>query len=296
MNETIGFFGASVTQQNDGYTKYLSKSMLTKHICFAYGGNHLNDAGIIFIDDVLKENLEYCFIDFFSTGYIQTDYNTIDYLDTIVYKFSQTKCKLIFLFFPRSDHIQRTSFYNFVKDYLQSKQLYYIDINDTVKYSNNLCRDTVHTTHYGSQIYAQIIYEKFKKDKSSITLPLLENLKKTKYCEPIQVLEVNKIFHKNVNLESDKCLILGFYLTIGPKSGIVSINSTKYTIWDSFCHYERTHINLRDIEIHGNLVIEVLQYDPDYSTCRRKYDFSNIRKELNILRIYYIGKSLHLNT
>jgi len=251
------------------------------------GGNHICNAGISFVDNVIEKKCKYCFVDFFSTSLIfpLTMHEMNAYLDTIVYKFTMSKCKLIFLFLPNGNHEKRIVFYQFVKKYLDSKNLYYIDVNNYLKHSSELCRDEVHTTNEGSIKYAEIICEKFQEDKHMIQLPT--DIVKTKYCD-IKHINVNKIFNKNVNIDGNG-VIIAAYLTIGPKSGIVEINAEKYSIWDIYCHYERKSFALNNIIMEGTTTINILQDDPDYSTCRRNITESNIEKELNIIDIYYLG-------
>ena len=202
MTNKIGFFGASVTQQQNGYTYHLSKKLNVEHICFGYGGNHIKDAGICCIDEVIKKNLNYCFIDFFSTGYISTDNKTIEYLDTIIYKFTKSECKLVFLFFLNSNHKNRIQFYKFLYNYLTSKKIYFIDINDHIEYSSMFCRDNVHTTDVGSIKYSDIIYNVFQRDKDKIILSPLD-IVKTKYCDNIKTLCVNKSFQNSFFIEGE---------------------------------------------------------------------------------------------
>jgi hypothetical protein len=52
------------------------------------------------------------------------------------------------------------------------------------------------------------------------------NIVNTRFCE-IKILEVNKIFNHNVILEGN-CIIIAFYLIIGPKSGIVEIDNNDH--------------------------------------------------------------------
>jgi hypothetical protein len=290
MNESIGFFGTSVTLQKNGYTHFLSEKLNTKNITYGYGSCHIDDAGICCIDNVLLENLTYCFIDFFSTGYTLINDSTLEYIDTINYKFTKNSCKMIFLFFPRIDHCKRNNFYDFVKKYLEDKKLFYIDINDHLEYSSEFCRDIVHTTETGSRKYAEIIYDIFQKEKENISLPV--DIVKTKFCD-IKKLDVNHIFKDNLILEGD-CKIIAFYLVIGPKSGIIKINDKKYNLWDEYCHYERKNFKLNNILINNKIDLEVSQEMIDYSSCRRDYDFSNIIKELNIITIYYTGNELKI--
>lgn len=296
LNDTICIFGASVTQQQSGYAVKLKDMMTTTNVhILGYGGNHLGDAGVCFLDNVIKIKPTYCFIDFFSTAYVKTDNLTTEYLDTIVYKLTNVKCRIVFLFMVRQDHDDEgtRTFYRFLKQYLNSRQLYYIDLNDHFKYSTELVRDTVHTTDIGSDKYAAKIYEIFK--QSNIMFP--RNITKTKYSDGIKILDVNKIFKNNVVLEGD-CLIVAFYLSIGRNSGIVEINNTKHQIWDEWCHYERNHFNLPQTVVNKHLEIKILQDAVDYSKCRREITNDtgvDIIKELNIIGIYYIGKKLELS-
>jgi len=292
MKDVISFFGASVTQQRNGYAVILSKKLLdTESHIFGYGGNHISDAGICFIDNILKTNSNYCFIDFFSTGYVSISESTIEYLDTIVYKLTKSNCKIIFLFLLRRDHDNRIKFYNFLKNYINSKNLYYIDINDYLKYNSDLIRDDVHTTDFGSEEYAKIIYDVFKKDIHKIEYPI--NITKTKYSDDIKVINVNKIIKDNIIFEGD-CLIISFYLIIGKNSGFIDINGVKKCIWDQWCHYDRHNFKLQNITVKDKLEIKILQDDVDYSTCRRNISETQINKELNIVDIYYIGDKLNI--
>lgn len=68
--EVIAFFGASVTQQKNGYARKLTKKLCQKENIFGYGGCHLKNAGIIFINKVLEIKPTICFIEWFSTGTI----------------------------------------------------------------------------------------------------------------------------------------------------------------------------------------------------------------------------------
>lgn len=259
---------------------------------FGYGGNHIDDAGICFIDNITKVNSNYCFVDFFSTAYVSISDSTIEYIETIIYKLTESKCKIIFLFFLCYDHDNRIDFYNFIKEYLNNKNLYYIDINDFLKYDSKLLRDNVHTTEFGSEEYAKIIYDKFQKDKNIIEYPI--NIVKTKYCiNNLNKLQVNKIFKDTLFLEGD-CLIIAFYLIIGPKSGIIEINGEKESIWDQWCHYDRFHFNLKNKIVKDKLEVKILQENIDYTSCRRNIGDINIEKELNIVDIYYIGDKLNI--
>jgi hypothetical protein len=305
MEYITGIFGASVTQQKDGYAYILTEKINPKnnHI-FGYGGMHIDDAGICFLNKVIDDRCDYCFIDFFSTSYMCINQLTIDCLDTIVYKFTTNNCKLIFLFLLNENHIERLPYYEFVKIYLNSKKMYYIDLNEYLVYSNDLVRDNVHTTPFGSEKYAEIIYEQFEKNRNILEYPI--DIVKTKYCD-IKKLSVNKIFQDGLQLrvgnllekcEDIKCygIIIGFVLIIGPKSGLIKINNNKMLIWDDWCHYERTHMCFKHIPVNDILDITILQDPIDYSRCRRPILDANYGtvKELNIIDIYYISNGCEL--
>ena len=71
MKNKIAFFGASVTQQQNGDWQYFANLNPQFDVRpFGNGSMHLNDAGICYIEDVIKFNPQWCFIDWFSTGYI----------------------------------------------------------------------------------------------------------------------------------------------------------------------------------------------------------------------------------
>jgi len=54
MKNNLCFFGASVTQQKEGFAWHTSQLLNSEYNCFGYGGCHLKDAGICFIDKVLE--------------------------------------------------------------------------------------------------------------------------------------------------------------------------------------------------------------------------------------------------
>ena len=89
-------------QQKTGYTYYLKNIYKDKYNIynFGFGSMHLKDAGMVFIQDVLKCKPEYCIIDWFSTGDTYK-YDKLEiYLNTLIREFTLKKCKLIFLFLP----------------------------------------------------------------------------------------------------------------------------------------------------------------------------------------------------
>ena len=43
---------------------------------------------------------------------------------------------------------------------------------------------------------------------------------------------------------------------------------------------------------HNQFLIKILDKKVDYSNCRRDFNFNNVKFELNLISIYYIGDSL----
>lgn len=291
----ISFFGASVTQQRNGYAVKLKSKFVNEEVSiFYYGGMHLNNAGIAFIDDVLEKKPGYCFIDWFSTDYIDINKTTLEYIDTIIYKFTEAKCKLIFLFFVSKQYEKKKSFYSFCKNYLFDKGLCCIDLNDDLEYSTEILRDDIHTTDTGAEKYADIIYQKF--NSQQINYPVKPILK-TKYCD-IKKLEVNGVYSKELKL-TGKAHIIGFFIMVGRYSGIVEIkedNKEKLEVntWDRWCHYEREHFEI-EFDLNDNARILISNKPFDTSSCKIKdCDFDKYKKKLVIYSIYYIGDTVRL--
>lgn len=290
----IAFFGASVTLQKSGYAKVLQQMLNDDVEIFGYGGMHLNDAGICFIDDVLAVKPSLCFIDFFSTVYTEETDLTKEYIDTIIYKFSSIGCKLIFLFFPKKEEI--SGWHTFCKQFLDERRMSYIDVNTELAHidKESFLKDVVHTNHYGSKLYADIIFEKYTQIESSIIVP--SEPKTTEYIS-IKKLVVEKSFDHAIYL-SGSAHIIGFLNTIGPYSGIVQITtdnnpSEKVSIWDEWCHYTRLHFNLAfDMENHA--IITLLPDQINYIKCKSNANLSKYRKKLILHSIYYIGNNLKI--
>jgi len=59
----ISIFGASVTQQKTGFAYKFKEKVKHPVQVFGYGGMHLNNAAICFIDKVIETKPRYCFID-----------------------------------------------------------------------------------------------------------------------------------------------------------------------------------------------------------------------------------------
>lgn len=291
MTSNISFFGASVTKQKTGYAEMLKQYFKDENIFIhGFGSCHIVDAGICNIDDVLTNNPDYCFIDWFTTGWVSTDTRTLDCLNTIIKKFSDKKCKLIFLFLLRKDHEKRIEFYNFMKNHLNKLHIAYIDINDHLEYSESLLRDIVHTTDEGSEVYAKTIFEKFNIIKSTLKIPNVDI--ETKYSD-LKMLPVNKIFHKNIIFDGDSEIVC-FELEVGPNSSAIQFNDANViNIWDQWCHYKRNTFKIIKTNIDGNVVCNICTHI-DTSSCTKDINFDEYEKFLDLKKIYYIGNDLKI--
>lgn len=235
-------------------------------------------------------------MDWFSTGYKETNQETLDCIDTIINKFGTNKCKLIFLLFPIKNNNDTTlRFHTFCKKHLTKRSIHFIDINHEIKpfEITSLLKDNIHTTNYGSTLYCNIIFNKFTELKNHITFP--NKSTPTKF-EHIKQMIVERTFNSHILLLGD-CQIIGFELTIGPHSGIIEIqNGTNVKIcntWDRWCHYPRRHFNL-PMDLIGSSSLNISQKNFNTSGSKQEYVFEKISKSLVIHNIYYIGNSLKI--
>lgn len=292
------FFGASVTQQKNGYAKiFLEKNNLDGRI-HGYGGMHLCDAGICCIDNVIRDKPTVCFIDFFSTSYTTCNNKTYIYIDTIIHKFSEIQCKLIFLFLHRQDNADsnRQHFYNFCKNYLKKYRIPFIELYSEIEYNDKLLRDVVHTTDYGSELYADYIYDKYVFLQGNNLLLIPKDTKYTKYCD-IKKIAIDTEIQKFITLHGN-CCIVGLEIIRDSYCGILNIKTQKRSFvvntWDEWCYFERNSI----IQLNENIkkiTINVSQNKFDVSSCENKnIDFNNINKKMNLRSIFYVSGDLKL--
>lgn len=299
----ISFFGASVTQQKTGYV-YEFKKLNPEYEVYqrGYGGMHICDAGIVFINDIVNLKPDICFIDWFSTGWLTTDYNIIlKYIDNILLKLTEINCKVIFLYLPRSPfETKRIKFYELTHKILNEYDVQYIDIYKQFNYlcvekynSNNILRDSIHTTDKGSFEYSKIIDCWFKKNINNIRFPNKTIIKNEFYN--IKKFSLNK----QINI-FDKFTIYGnckeiyFYIRKGPFCGKVKFNENIKNTWDRWCYYERNSF----IKVNGfndNLNIEILDDDFNKDNCKiNDFDWDKFKKEFRILDIYYINGKIKI--
>ncbi|MBO7127848.1 SGNH/GDSL hydrolase family protein [bacterium] len=296
----IVFYGASVTQQRNGYADCFAKLSKANVLKLGFGGMHLNDAGICLVDKAVQTRPDICFIDWFSTYYIGQDNKTNLYIDAIAEKLLKIGCRVIFLFCARNKDLKISDwkkFYSETKNYLKNKRLEYIPLDEILSgYPiEEILRDEIHTTKKGSQLYAEAIFHYLQQFADS---PHENSDIKPNIYSSLSALPVKRGFAKEVILEGD-CHIQGFFLKIGPWSGIVDIStsnlSKKENTWDWWCYYGRDHFSF-NLPIDGRATFTISDEAFDTSECRDKFDFSKYKKKLVIHEIYYYGGSLKLCT
>jgi hypothetical protein len=291
MKNNVAFFGASVTQQQNGYWQYFMQRNPNLNVkSFGYGSMHLNDAGICYIDTVLEFKPEYCFIDWFSTGYIKYNEDKWDeiqlYIDTIIHKFYSEGVKIVFLIFPDLT-VDKKNIYEKIKNYLKNINVPFLDISESFNNINEILRDGIHTTPYGSEQYSILIDQYFKENINIITIPELYP-NKTKYCD-VKFKDLN-ITVNNQLILNGPCEIIGISQLIGPYTGLIRIDGELYNNWDRWCYYERKMVNLK-FDVKNKTIIEILEDDFDRSSCEHHCNWQ-VKKQLRLMTAFYIGDNL----
>lgn len=292
----ISFFGASITQQKEGYVHEFKLKYPEFEIKqFGYGGQHISNAGIIHINEVLFSKPNYVFIDWLSTAFIIQNMNSpkhiCKYIDTLIYKFIDNQIIPIFLILPNKQFCYN-DILTVLKNYLQNYNIPVIDIFnsfDNVNF-NEICYDKIHTTSYGSKKYADLIgLEFFEKYYNKIEMPKKYEID-TKYCN-IKYIDLEYIIQKQLIL-TGKCEVITISQTFGPHTGMINFNGIIKNQWDRWCHYERSVFNL-DFEVNNIFAIDVLQDDFDRSECKHPTDWS-VKKTLNVKKIFFVEDSLEV--
>ena len=131
----ICFFGGSVTEQTTGYANCISINIINEYnvTILGFGSHGLNNAGILFIDDIVKQKPDLCVIQFFSNGSKQV-IEDIDCISVIANKLITIKCIPIFFFnLCRGSNYSGDEYISGIKNYLNDNGLLHIDMNDHIK-------------------------------------------------------------------------------------------------------------------------------------------------------------------
>jgi len=292
----ISFFGASITQQKEGYVHEFKLKYPEFEINqFGYGGQHISNAGIIHIGEVLLFKPNYVFIDWLSTHFIVENMNSpkhiCKYIDTLIYKFIDNQIFPIFLILPNKQFCYN-NILTVLKNYLQNYNIPVIDIFnsfDNIDF-DEICYDKIHAMPYGSKKYADLIgLEFFKKYYNKIEMPKKYEID-TKYCN-IKYIDHECTVQKKIILTGN-CEVITISQTFGPYTGMINFNGIIKNQWDKWCHYERPVLNL-NFEVNDKFTIDVLQDEFDRNECKYPVDWS-VKKILNIKKIFFVGDHLEV--
>ena len=308
MKNRIAFYGASITQQTNGYWESFARLNPSFEVSpFGNGAMHLNDAGVCYIQDVIDYEPEWCFIDWFSTGYIvygrdmnevttvEEDFEDIkQYIDTILYSFLSKNIKLVFLTFPDKTIdsrdgkvVEKEEIYKLINNYINDIGVPTIDISESFEDLRLVTRDGAHTTPFGSVQYAKLINEEFKNIHNIIEMPT-QYPERNEYCG-VKRMELNfDVFDKLVL--GGPCKIIGVAQSVGPYTGLLDIDGVIVNIWDRWCYYERRMVLLK-FDVGELTTIKVLEDDFDRSVCEHSADWGT-KKQLKLTTIFYAGEQL----
>jgi hypothetical protein len=257
----ISFFGASITQQQSGYVYHFKGFNPNYNIKqFGYGGMHITNAGICCIDEVISQQPDYCFLDWFSPECYRPPERINEYLDTIIEKLLNINCHPIFLFFYRKGIDEDWfSMFDYIKEYGNKYNINHIDLSK-LQNADQYLRDTIHTNDLGSKTYGDIIYEQFcsMNFKKHTAIP-----QKNRWS---QIHSINsKLTAKNhIVLKSSGCSsIVGVLQKVGPYTEHIDYfnkneSSTKFKLKDQWSEkYERTVIKLHIDSFCEELLIKI---------------------------------------
>lgn len=291
MRLKINFFGASVTQQKNGYA-WAFKNANPNVDCsiFGYGANHISGAGICYLSDALKNNPDFLILDWFSTGYCNENnlFKLCEYIEAILYRTINAGTRPIFLFLPQE--ISPRGIYESLMGHISKFNVPFLDIDRALSRRKDILRDSVHTNDLGSILYANEIISYFTerglKYPYSLSIPAIN-----KYCE-VKEIEINKVIQKKLVIEGE-AEVIGISQTIGPYTGYVKIDNYLEKLWDRWCYYER-NMMLLNIHVSGQKEIEVLQCDFDRSEADRAIAWPS-EKFLNLYTLYFSGQDLRIH-
>ena len=301
MRKRIAFFGASLVQQQNGYWKYFSgKNPSLKVHPFGYGARHLNDAGVCYIDEVIDFEPDYCIVDWFTTGYVKYNEDKLDeiktYINTILHRFYEKRIPLLFLILP-DQTCDKKDVYRKLNDYLDSLGVPTLNLSEKYNSLGEILRDGIHTTEYGSDVYAndigQYFFENvFEKNRIPEHYP-----EKNKFCE-IKRLKLDRIVYNELVFKGN-CEVVGISQLVGPYTGILDIDGKKVNYWDRWCYYEREMVNMA-FPVNGICTIKILEDDFDRSACQKNNEGGgtdwNIKKCLKLFTIFFTGTNLEVET
>lgn len=306
----IIFYGASVTEQSEGYYKQVINSSILANYSFqklTFGGCHLDDAGFYNIDKLNEMTGDVVVLEWSTTARETYDLEKINY---ILNKIIRNKSLPIILIIPHAGNskVSRNA-ENQLIDISRRLRIPLIDLRSNIleKYSlESLLRDNVHTNESGAKVIGNLvakelinIIESHAEFANNIRLPdgIDCHIKRSNANGKIMVAEAS--ISLRINAFSNRWELC-FYHEIGRHSPIVNVMvNNKFchviSFWDPYCHYSRMHYTAiassDNIELQPNceMTLVISKKMPDFSLCRRDNISFDIGREIRVHDLYSYG-------
>jgi hypothetical protein len=318
--KNICFYGASVIKQQMGIVDMFKNAnninfnIFSKH----YTGTTIENAGVCYINEVLKQNPDYCFLDWFSSGFpiCRDDKGLLEKcMDAMFFRLLKNKCIPIVILIYRIDgevdeeiSEKRILLYEFIKNYCKKYNIHCIDLYThpdvlSMHAANKLLADNVHTLPMGAKKYAEIIEDYFY----SYILDTEDNYilpPENEFCH-IKNIQLNSNCLKSIEINGNGKLV-GIGHVNGPHSGIIYINideseELKLNTWDKYCYVQRNATNT----VQKNFINKIEMKISQEEFCRKtvshqrglwkerlfkKVEWALYKKMLRIRDIFYTGQ------
>ncbi|MAZ66499.1 MAG: hypothetical protein CMF25_05265 [Kangiellaceae bacterium] len=307
----ICFFGASVSEQDrghatgniTGYVTYYQEILASEDIKVSRvtsGSNSIDDAGVVYLQEVIDLKPDICFLDWITPAPADCAQASIDYIYSSLL---ENKILPVTALFPRKDRNQReTPICQKLLSYCKAYSLPVLDLTDIEKdYSvDEVLRDTVHTSEKGAGIFAEKIHD-FLSQLNDLSVPVNKDKPKLFVSKvPVIGREKNKTKKITITLtpETDPSTAsttcsLFLEQRVGPWSTFVEISLateqetkeiSEEAIFDPWCWRERQCLKgiAFGIEITEPSEISITQSDraPNYGSLTNKCDFSKHDKHI----------------
>ena len=312
----IIFFGASVTEQREGYYKYIKENFFFSDHCvdrYSFGGCHLDDAGFFNVCKLRDFKPDVVVFEWNTTARSKYDIDKVNYI------FSQVAgmgALPIILILPHAENykVERESEQQMIS-LSKNNDIALIDIRKDIisKYNlKELLRDGVHTNAIGAEIFGTIVANRISDILHESRLPITVNKANSEYFKIVSFdfceteLKIKKEILLRITLNA-KMWGLCLYHEIGKFSPLVKIFVNnhfvkKISFWDPYCHYSRMHyISLLSNDDFNSIISEKLELRigisselPDYSVCRRDDIAFDVEKEIRAHILYGYGINLEV--
>jgi GDSL-like Lipase/Acylhydrolase family len=319
MKNKICFYGSSITAQLHGMVTAFQENNSENFdiIRISYGGTTIEDAGICFINNVLNEKPNYCFIDWFGPTYpvASSEDILVKCMDTFITKLIENNCIPIFLLCYRTDDDfdesisrKRVVLYKFIENYCKKYKIHYISLYShpdviLLNSQGKLLADSAHVTKDGAKKYSDIIEDYFY--SYVLDAPIATSFLPQKN-ELYDIKE--KIFNESINTSftiHGQGKLIGILHLNGPHSGILDIsdingNITKIKTWDKYCYSHRKVVSLVNLDIKNSLKISISKEEFDRTVVFHKNGqwredifkatrWDQYQRHMKCLSIFYTG-------